>query len=29
MIAETIHLLAQRSQVDTLKSLGEYFLQAD
>ena len=29
MTAETIHLLAQRSQVDTLKSLGEYFLQAD
>ena len=29
MIAEAIHLLAQRSQVDTLKSLGEYFLQAD
>ena len=29
MIAETIHLSAQRSQVDTLKSLGEYFLQAD
>ena len=29
MIAETIHLLAQRSQVDTLKSLGEHFLPAD
>ena len=29
MIAETIHLLAQRSQLDTLKSLEQYFLQAD
>ena len=29
MIVETIRLLTQRSQVDTLKCLGEYFLQDD